>query len=142
LLHRLMVYLPWVRFVTNDIDDARKATFHLDATKWVSWQAFQSEGPFDWVIENPPFGQAIGILRHATSVARSGVACMARVSFTEPTRERGEWLAAHPYQKRVTMERYSFTGNGKTDSATTDWLVWAKGPIAGPFGVVATGYRP
>ena len=62
-------------------------------------------------------------------------------AFTEPTATRGLWLARHPYDKRITLERYSFTGTGKTDSATTDWLVWAKDPLAKPFGVSAHGYR-
>jgi hypothetical protein len=39
------------------------------------------------------------------------------------------------------LERYSFTGDGRSDSASTEWLVWAKVHIAGPFGITAYGYK-
>lgn len=142
-------------FVTNDIDEAQGADFSLDATKPETWatMAGESLGYPDWVVENPPFNAEIDILRHAYEAARIGVVFMSRVSFAEPTdatqhqgkpcSPRGPWLSAHPYAKRITLERYSFTGNGKSDSATTDWLVWAKPGIviAPPFGVSAYGYR-
>jgi hypothetical protein len=30
------------------------------------------------------------------------------------------------------MPRYSFTGNGKSDSVTTAWMIWSRIPLAGP----------
>lgn len=136
-------------FATNDVDPERAADWHGDATDVWTWSLMEQQlgGRPDWVVENPPFNVEIDILRHAVLRARVGVAFMARVSFAEPTEGnarhpgRGPWLAANPYSKRITLERYSFTGNGKSDSATTDWLVWSKVPLAGPFGVSAYGYR-
>ena len=129
-------------FVTNDIDPSKEADVHLDATSAWTWATMaEDDAPPDWVIENPPFNVEMEILKHAYEAARVGVAFMARISFAEPTKDRGPWLAAHPYQKRITLERYSFTGNGKSDSATTDWLIWSKVPLAPPFGVAAHGYR-
>lgn len=76
---------------------------------------------------------------------------VARVSFPEGTKTtqhqgkpctpRGPWLSTHPRIKQITLERYSFTGNGKSDSATTEWLVWSKVPIANPGGHTAYGYK-
>lgn len=109
---------------TNDLDTSKTADFHGDATDVSTWITMKSyAGQPDWIVDNPPFNVEMDILKHAWDVCKVGVAFMARVSFAEPTRDRGPWLADHPYQKRITMERYSFTRNGKTDSATTDWLV-------------------
>ena len=143
LLRQLQRLLPSCQFYTNDLDPDRRADFHYDMTSPADWfKLLQTMPRPDWIIENPPFACALPILDHAVQVAGMGVAIMARVSFCEPTKERGPWLTDHPYQKRITLERYSFTGNHKTDSATTDWLIWSKIPLAGPFGVVAAGFRP
>jgi hypothetical protein len=29
------------------------------------------------------------------------------------------------------MPRYSFTGNGKSDSVTTAWMIWSRIPLTG-----------
>jgi hypothetical protein len=142
LMRRLAERRPDLCFVTNDIDPTRAAHFHLDATSADSWNQMLAAAPCpDWVVENFPFNVEHRIVPYAFQAARKGVVPMARISYTEPTKDRGPWLAEHPYQKRITLERHSFTANGKTDSATTDWLVWAKVPIAGPFGISAYGYR-
>jgi hypothetical protein len=142
LMRRLAERRPDLYFVTNDIDPTKAADFHGDATTNAQWEhmVIRRDRP-DWVVDNFPFNVEHRIVPHAFQAARCGVIAMARISYTEPTKDRGPWLAAHPYQKRITLERHSFTANGKTDSATTDWLVWAKVPIAGPFGVSAYGYR-
>lgn len=144
LMDRLWRRLPGLRFVTSDIDDKRWADFCGDATQEEHWIRMLNESGArpDWVIENFPFSVEHLILPHALSVARCGVAAMARVSYAEPTAARGPWLKANPYQKRITLERHSFSGDGSTDSTTTDWLVWATVPLAGPFGISAHGYRP
>jgi hypothetical protein len=144
LARKLKELRPHARFITSDIDETKDATFHGDATKAQHWRYMADRTvlfPCDWVVENFPFNVEHLIVPHALTMARKGVVAMARISFTEPTRDRGPWLSQHPYQKRITLERHSFTGNGKTDSATTDWLVWAKVPIQGPFGISAHGYR-
>jgi hypothetical protein len=132
-------------FITNDLDPSKTADVHGDATRADTWdlmrEAAGGKRP-DWVIENPPFDVEDVILQHAWRVAKVGVVFMARVSFAEPTRKRGPWLAEHPYDKRITLERHSFTANGRSDNVTTDWLVWARVPLSGPFGITAYGFRP
>jgi hypothetical protein len=109
---------------TNDIDPLRSAHYHRDATQEMIWQT----GPYDWVITNPPFGQnaPLAIVQHALRRANVGVAMMLRLSFLEPTKARGPWLKAHPPDQMIVMPRHSFTGNGKSDSVTTAWMIWRK----------------
>jgi len=143
LMRQLERRRPALAFVTNDIDATKDADFHLDMTHADSWNRIaQSVGARpDWVVENYPFNLEHLMLPYALQAAQMASIAMARVSYCEPTKDRGPWLRDHPYDKRITLERHSFTGNGKTDSTTTDWLVWAKVPIAGPFGISAYGYR-
>jgi hypothetical protein len=60
---------------------------------------------------------------------------MLRLSFKEPTEHknpRGPFLETNPLTRELVMPRYSFTGDGKTDSITTAWMIWAKEPLSGP----------
>lgn len=142
LMRRLKEWHPGAMFITNDIDPAREADTHMDATTPEFWaQTRDRWWHINFIIENFPFNVEHLIVPQAYEAVRDVLVAMARVSYAEPTRDRGPWLSDHPYQRRITLERHSFTGNGKTDSATTDWLVWSKRPIAGPFGVSAFGYR-
>ena len=79
LMRRLQQLRPDLGpFVTNDIDSAREADFHHDATNplhW-SWMA-QKCGRPDWIVENPPFNVELAILQAAYETARCGVAFMA-----------------------------------------------------------------
>lgn len=106
---------------TNDIDERRQATYHLDASKWSSWELFQK---VDWVITNPPFDVAFEILRLANARAVKGVALVLRLSFLEPTEQRRDYLINNPPKKVIVMPRYSFTADGKTDNVTCAWMVW------------------
>jgi len=141
LMCRLAERRPDLNFITNDIDTSKPADTHFDATTAEAWHQMVLGLSVDWVVENFPFNVEARILPHAVQSVRRGVVAMARVSFCEPTKDRGPWLAEHPYNKRITLERHSFSGDGKSDSATTDWLVWSKVPLVGPFGVSAFGYR-
>jgi hypothetical protein len=63
-----------------------------------------------------------------------GVAMMLRLSFEEPTAHvnpRGPFLEANPLTRKLVMPRYSFTGNGNSDSVTTAWMIWSKVPLSG-----------
>lgn len=122
-------------FVTNDLDPARPADSHLDATSPEAWwfgEALASigRGPHpDWVVDNPPFSAAHDILFNALPVVRVGIALHLRVSFPEPTFEREALLGAHPPDAMFVLPRYSFsvsptTGKRSTDAVTTAWYVW------------------
>lgn len=134
-------------FVTNDIDPSKDAMFHADATLSQTWTAMLAHfSAPDWIVDNPPFNVEIDIVKHAYEVARGGVVFMARVSFPEGTKDvkkrpRGPWLSKHPRIKQIALERYSFTGDGSSDSTTTEWLVWTKVPVSNPGGFTAFGYK-
>lgn len=107
---------------TNDIDPERQADFHLDASGPELWATAPTP---EWVVTNPPFSLAMPILRRAFEVCDA--AMLLRLSFLEPTLDRGPWLAEHPPAQVVVLPRYSFTGDGKTDSVTCAWMVWRHG---------------
>jgi hypothetical protein len=110
--------------VTNDIDPRVEAMHHLDATTHALYSAV---GPVDWVVTNPPYEMplCLHIVSQAVLYARVGVVMLFRISFREPTQLRGPFLEEHPPQRALTLPRYSYTGTGKTDSATTEWLIWS-----------------
>lgn len=118
---------------TNDIDKAKAC----NVNRCASSNALYDEVPsVDWVISNPPYAMPLctNIVANAIKNARVGVAMMLRISFEEPTAHknpRGPFLEANPLTRKLVMPRHSFTGNGKSDSATTAWMIWSKVPLAG-----------
>jgi hypothetical protein len=73
-------------------------------------------------------------VQHAVATAKVGVALMLRISFTEPTAHihpRGPWLEVNPPKRQLVLPRYSFTQNGRSDSATTCWFVWSRKRLGG-----------
>lgn len=128
--------------ITNDIDVEKKADIHLDATEEAVWNLVGGDPllPLDWVVTNPPFNQAFKIAQWAVSRAYS-VALLLRISFLEPTKERGPWLASLPPTVVIVLPRHSYTGNGKSDSTTTAWMVWSGGGYMHPGIAVANEAR-
>lgn len=119
--------------ITNDIDPQRSADFHFDAASPELWCEILKLGGVDWVVSNPPFLMPVcrDIVIQALKYARVGVAMMLPLSFREPTPKinpRGPFLEENPISRLLTLPRYSFTGNGKTYSMTTEWAIWIKHP--------------
>lgn len=110
--------------LANDLDSTREAHSHYDARHHTWWGPHGVSGPH-LVVTNPPFNQAFGILKNLKPQV-GAVALLLRLTFLEPTKERGEWLAKNPPQKVIVLPRYSFTGDGKTDSVTCAWMIWDK----------------
>lgn len=113
---------PWV---TVDIDPDITASAHADMSKTTSWPLFELVTESSCVITNPPFSCAFQILENALYHCEK-VAMLLRLSFLEPTRERGPWLAENPPDLVIVLPRISFTGDGKTDSVTCAWMIWDK----------------
>jgi hypothetical protein len=113
---------PWF---TIDIDQAVVANAHNDMSDASNWRALSLLTPIGCVITNPPFNCAFQILENAHR-ACTRVAMLLRLSFLEPTRERGPWLAENPPDLVIVLPRISFTGDGKTDSVTCAWMIWDK----------------
>lgn len=144
-IYRELINLPRVEVVlTNDIDETKPASYHYDAAQAIAWSAVDHDRSIDWVVTNPPFDPDImvPILQNALATARVGVVLLGRVSFLEPTKARGAVLSANPPRRYLVTERHSFTGNGKSDSATTAWMVWSKQPLSGRPIEVLWGWKP
>lgn len=97
----------------------------LDATQPSSWARFPV---VDWVITNPTFELASRIVPLAFEHARVGIAFLLRITWYEATKDRAEWLDAHPPDAIISLPRYKYRKDkGKHgDSATTAWFVWLK----------------
>lgn len=108
---------------TNDIDETREATYHLNASTPGAWLEFPRA---PWIVTNPPFNLAHQILTCALDFALDGVAMLLRLSFLEPTEQRAHMLNRRPPTRMLVLPRISFTGDGKTDNVTCAWLVWSK----------------
>ena len=118
--------------LTNDIDSEKDTNMHLDATHRDMWWKYLNR-PNDWVVTNPPFSRAQEILPHAFAWAEKGVAFLLRLSYLEPTAERGQWLHNHRgFLSHIIVfnPRPRFRRNKKgqlaTDSVTVAWFVWEK----------------
>lgn len=111
-----------IEVITNDINPSSDAEFHSDAAYGPSWRQWAPK----WVVTNPPFVKARDIFEHAHANATDGVALLLRLSFLEPTDDRGELLWRLPPDELIVLPRISFTGDGNTDSVTCAWMIWHK----------------
>lgn len=125
IVHAICDRYPGSDVYSNDLDPRHDTFSHEDATRPEFWGRFGTVPPH-WIITNPPFSAAMDILRHALEFAEVGVAMLLRLSFAEPTEDRGQWLAAHPITRLYVLPRYSFRQNGSTDSVTSAWFVWSR----------------
>lgn len=92
-------------------------------------------GNIEAFVTNPPFSCAYEIVRNLVENQPLGVpvVCLLRLTFLEPTYERGPWLERCPPNLVYVCPRTSFTGDGKTDSATVAWMIWL--PDGEPGGI-------
>lgn len=129
-------------YLTNDLDPARDALMHFDATDVGEWAKRFSEPPtglikappplpvIDWVVDNPPFSKAYPMLMAAINFAKVGVAFHLRISFEEATLDREDFITKHPPDGRLILPRYRFDPTKKgTDSVCTAWLIWLREPV-------------
>jgi hypothetical protein len=77
-----------LRVYTQDIDRSRDVDEFADACRREAYRIRP-----DWVISNPPFLYALPIVQESFKAARWGVAMLLRLSFLEPTEQRGCWLS-------------------------------------------------
>lgn len=101
----------------------------------------------DWMVTNPPFGQAEEFVRHGLRVARSGVAVLCRLQFLE-CEERYELLyggkhpltLCAPFCERLPMQLGCW--NPDLSSATAyAWFFFVKGVNPLPIEPIPPGTR-
>lgn len=117
--------------VTNDIvqRDPLTPDFLLDARRAESWRTFERRGPLDVIGTNPTFEDTFDIAVHAYEACRRALVLLQRITWIEPTDDRGEWLELHPPTAVIVMPRWNFRtvdGKGGSDSAPPAWFIWAK----------------
>jgi hypothetical protein len=114
---------------TIDIDPAVKPHRVIDMSRFAAWRHARELGaPFGnmnrhAVVMNPPFKHSLVFVQGAFRYFGK-VAALLRLSFLEPTRQRGPWLERYPPDLIIVLPRISFTGDGKTDSVTCAWMIW------------------
>lgn len=123
----------YMDILTSDVDEYREAQERHDA-RFHNWTGPHGISGPHVAVTNPPFNQAFDILKNLKPQVEA-VALLLRLTFLEPTKERGPWLSKNPPQRVLVLPRYSFTGDGKTDSVTCAWMIWDK-YFPGPEGVV------
>jgi hypothetical protein len=116
---------------------------------WVYWQQhFKDNYPgvgLQWVVTNPPFNKAHLILPLAFEHCDRGVAFLLRSSYTEPCKNRADWLVKYADNFRMRLDinpRPQFRQESGSDMVTVSWFVWDKhwswnrlGAIS-PFGFI------
>ena len=127
-ISQILKYNPVHMVTTADIDPTLRADYLLDATsQWPKDITGSYSLGMDWVVTNPPFNAAYGIIENLLSnkkYIKTGIAMLLRLSFLEPTNDRAEFLSLIPPTDLLVMPRTSFTKDGKTDSVTCAWMVW------------------
>lgn len=117
--------------ITNDVNPATPAHWHLDATELNTWIQLDASAP-GCVVTNPPFNLADQIVPFALNMTTVvTVAMMLRLSWLEPTEARARFLEQHPPTRLIVLPRHDWRGNGSTDSVTSAWFVWDRGAKRG-----------
>jgi hypothetical protein len=109
---------------------------------------YESPGPLDWVITNPPFGgKTIGFVKRALEVADVGVAMFVRSQWAVEGIERYEEIfrdtppTLHAYfVERVPLCKGRWNPDGTTATAYC-WLIWIKGKRPRPPFYIPPGCR-
>jgi hypothetical protein len=85
-------------------------------------------GPFDLIMTNPPYSQALEFVTRAlTFRAETGAVVMLLRLNWLGSQERAPWLRGHTPSVYVTPRHPDFTGGGG-DATDYGWLVWDAGP--------------
>ena len=115
--------------ITGDIDPGKNPDIVCDAREFPYERHIVTGDYLPWVVTNPPFSIFMPILKRPVELGLPTVFLL-RLSALEPTRDpkdvnyRGDWLQKRPPSFIITLPRYSYTEDGKTDSVTSAWMGW------------------
>lgn len=127
--HHIASHFDQAVLTTNDLDDRCRADFHLNAADPYSWRTL-IQWPRDertLTCTNPPFDQAADIVRAALKFS-DVVIMLLRITFLEPTDDRGPLLARMPPTTQITLPRFPFRGT-TTDSVPCCWFIWDRDQV-------------
>ena len=106
-----LAQIPSLR--SDDIYCSDISRFRINSSSYVTLHA---------IISNPPFKQALPIIKHCLTLAPE-VCMLLRLCFLSSD-GRGEWIQENTPDVYVLPNRPSFTGDGKTDGQDYAWMVW------------------
>lgn len=127
----------------NDIDPAKSADHHGDATSPLHWQSLPQA---DWVFSNPPYSDlSAPIVQNAYRHARQGVVMVLRLNWFEVCVDRLDFIKHHPPTTILNVPRFCYRksakgkGKGKwaTDQCPTNVYCWDKSNISGLTRIVS-----
>jgi hypothetical protein len=126
---------------TNDIDTAKPADYHSDATLPENWEQFP---PAHWVVTNPPYAEmSAPIVKNAYAHAAKGIVMILRQNWIEGCDDRRDFLKAHPPTLAISVPRYCYrrgkNGNWATDQCPTWVYVWEKSNKSGLTKIITLG---
>lgn len=101
------------------IDDCNSSETGIDFLAWTGRRQR------DWIIGNPPYGDAEAHIRHALDITGRHVAFLLRLAMLETAGRIPLWRDHPPRMVWVLSQRPSFTG-GSTDSCAYGWFWWDK----------------
>lgn len=117
----------------NDIDLAKPADYHSDATNAKHWETLPDA---DWIISNPPYGKlAAPIVQNAYNHARKGIAMVLRLNWLEVCDDRVDFLRQRPPTTIINVPRFCYARSAKgkwaTDQCPTNLYCWDKSNTSG-----------
>lgn len=118
---------------TNDVDLAKPADYHSDATNVQHWESLPDA---DWITSNPPYGRlAAPIVQNAYHHARKGIAMVLRLNWFEVCDDRINFLKQYPPTTILNVPRFCYTKSAKgkwaTDQCPTNVYCWDKSNTSG-----------
>ncbi|MEO0988566.1 MAG: hypothetical protein AAFY20_23955 [Cyanobacteria bacterium J06639_14] len=131
--------------ITNDLHPHPdwSPDFQMDATDPLFWQVLQEQGGYDWGVGNPPWLKDVvsKIVQQAYANAGRGVAFLLRLSYLEPTEDRGEWHQQNDDHLRfvipVNPRPLWRIDTSNSEAVTCCWFLWDK-----KFSWKALGIKP
>jgi len=101
----------------------------VDATTAEFWEYHKAQG-IDWTVTNPPFNKAPVIIPQAYEASQIGIAMLLNTTYSEPCKNRAQWLKAHADNLVFKMDinpRPRFRADTNNSAPTTvAWFVWRK----------------
>lgn len=126
---------------TNDIDPAKQADYHSDATLPESWEHLP---PADWIVTNPPYAEmSAPIVKNAYAHTAKGIVMILRQNWIEGCDDRRDFLKAHPPTLAISVPRYCYrkgkNGTWATDQCPTWIYIWDKSNRSGLTKIITLG---
>jgi hypothetical protein len=104
--------------------------YDVEQLDFLRFDAVSFDQQQDWIITNPPFGQAVAMAQHAMDCARHGVAFLLRIQWLESAERWAMFQQSPPSLVAPFVERVAMCEGGWDPRCSTAtgyaWFVWVK----------------